>query len=102
MPDAAERFGRLEVRMERVEEGIANFREFQVDARKFFTRADKDAEHRKEVDARRAKIHYLLLTLLIGMVLAMFTFILSKLPNIHISLNPHVSQSETSTIPPLK
>lgn len=35
-----ERFGRLEVRMDRVEQGVSNFRDFQQDARDFF------AEHR--------------------------------------------------------
>ena len=84
--------------MERVEEGVANFREFQRDAREFFTKAENEAEHRKVVDTRRAKIHYLLLTLLIGMVLAMFTFILSKLPNIHISLNPMVQSSRNAPV----
>jgi hypothetical protein len=33
--------------MDRVEEGVANFREFQNDARKFFTRADTRDEERK-------------------------------------------------------
>ena len=44
----------LESRMNRVEEGVSNFREFQVDARDFFSRADeraKDEEkHRNKRD----------------------------------------------------
>ena len=34
-----ERMGRLETRMDRVEEGISNFRAFQADACDFFSRA---------------------------------------------------------------
>jgi hypothetical protein len=37
------KIGKLETRMDRVEEGVANFRAFQVDARDFFTRSDERA-----------------------------------------------------------
>ncbi len=40
--DINERIAKLEVKMNRVEEGVANFRTFQQDARDFFT------EHRTE------------------------------------------------------
>ena len=54
MAAMTERVGKLETRMERVEEGIANFRVFQGDARDFFSRADEraisDKEHRDKRD----------------------------------------------------
>jgi hypothetical protein len=40
-----ERFGRLEQRMDTVEEGVANFRNFQKVAADFFSRADERAEN---------------------------------------------------------
>lgn len=48
-----ERMGRLETRMDRVEEGISNFRAFQTDARDFFSRADERAIAEKEHGDRR-------------------------------------------------
>jgi hypothetical protein len=45
--DAGERFGRLEERMNRVEAGVSNFRDFQVDVRAFITRQDTREEERK-------------------------------------------------------
>ncbi len=48
--DVNERVAQLEVKMNRVEEGVANFRDFQRDAREFFT------EHRvlaKEMNRQR-------------------------------------------------
>lgn len=48
-----ERMGRLETRMDRVEEGISNFRAFQTDARDFFSRADERAIAEKEHRDRR-------------------------------------------------
>lgn len=39
-----ERVAILENQMDRVEEGISNFRSFQVEAREFFTRADERAK----------------------------------------------------------
>jgi hypothetical protein len=96
-----ERCGRLEVRMDKVEEGVSNFIEFQKEARVFFTTFDVNEANRKETDSRRAKIHYALLTMLIGMVLAMFTFILSKLPEIHIGFGAVTQSSQETKIPPL-
>ena len=48
-----ERMGRLEARMDRVEEGISNFRAFQADACDFFSRADERAIAEKEHRDRR-------------------------------------------------
>jgi hypothetical protein len=45
LPDVGERLGRLEERMNRVEQGVSNFREFQADARDFFSRADERAKN---------------------------------------------------------
>ena len=45
MADIAERIGILENRMTRVEEGVANFRQFQAKAAEFFVRADERAEN---------------------------------------------------------
>jgi type VI protein secretion system component VasK len=53
VPEVPERLGVLENRMERVEEGVANFRAFQVEARSFFTRADTRAEAEKARYVRR-------------------------------------------------
>ena len=41
--------------MNRVEEGIANFRDFQADARAFFTRSDTRDEERKDHQNQRDK-----------------------------------------------
>jgi hypothetical protein len=65
--------------MERVEEGVANFIDFQADMRAFVTRFDTNEKNKNELDARRSKIHYTLLTLLIGLVLALFTFVLNRM-----------------------
>ena len=41
MPELPDRVGILEHRVNKVEEGVANFREFQEEARDFFSRADE-------------------------------------------------------------
>lgn len=46
--EPAEAIGRLEERMDRVEEGVANFKAFQRDAREFFTEAQTRALLEKE------------------------------------------------------
>jgi uncharacterized membrane protein len=93
VPDVGERLRGLEVEMEQVQEGIANFRDFQTEARRHFVRAERDEEHRKDIDKKRAHIHYWWLALLSGLILLMFGFLLSKLPNIHISF-AHEIQSQ--------
>jgi hypothetical protein len=55
VPDTPERLGVLENRMNRVEEGIANFREFQKEGREFFNRADERALTEREYADDRAK-----------------------------------------------
>ena len=53
MAEAPERLGKLEWRMDRVEEGVSNFRQFQVDARSFFDRADERARTEEAFHNRR-------------------------------------------------
>jgi hypothetical protein len=53
--ETPERLGRLEQRMERVEEGVANFRDFQATARDFFSRADERAIREKLFHETRDK-----------------------------------------------
>ena len=55
MSEAPEGLGKLEWRMDRVEEGVANFRDFQKDAREFFTRADERAKAEKTFHDLRDK-----------------------------------------------
>lgn len=75
--DVPGRVGRLEVQMEQVQEGIANYRQFQKDAREFFTEFKTNEEHRKRKDAVRSKFHFTLLGLLCALIVALFTFLLS-------------------------
>ena len=53
MAEPAERLGILENRMDRVEEGVANFRQFQVDARDFFTEHRTNELRREEFQNKR-------------------------------------------------
>jgi hypothetical protein len=46
--EPAERMGRLETRMDRVEEGVSNFRLFQAKAAEFYVLADERAENEME------------------------------------------------------
>ena len=55
MKEPDERLGVLESRMDKVEEGVANFRTFQVDARDFFSRADERAKNEKAFHELRDK-----------------------------------------------
>jgi hypothetical protein len=51
------KIGKLETRMDKVEEGVSNFRAFQVEARDFFTRSDERAKaEQKFHDKRDAEI----------------------------------------------
>ena len=74
--------------MDRVEEGVANFREFQVDAREFFTRSDERARHRirqeqeekeerEKIDQRRSRIHFWWLGLLSAIIVVGFSALLA-------------------------
>ena len=80
--------------MNTVEEGVSNFIKFQADMRHFVTRFDTNEEHRKKTDARRSRIHFTLLAMLISLVIALFSFILTKLPQIHIGFGSSVVQSQ--------
>jgi hypothetical protein len=70
MPDN-ERVKGLEVRMELVERGVANFREFQTDARDFFSRSDEREKMRDDTNKRRARVHFALLGGLISLVVGL-------------------------------
>lgn len=63
--------------MEPLKEGIANFRDFQLENREFMGWLRAEQEHRAKLDKRRAKIHYALLTLLSGLIIALFSFLLT-------------------------
>lgn len=76
--------------MEQVEEGVANFKLFQRDMREFVTEFKTNERNKKETDGRRAKIHYTLLTLLIGLVIALFTYLLN-----------HIDSKQLGTIAPI-
>jgi hypothetical protein len=67
-----ERVGRLEVRMEKVEEGVSNFRDFQLEARDFQGWFRREQEHRKETDKLRSRWHFWLLGILSGLIVAGF------------------------------
>lgn len=53
MPDIPERLARAEVKLETALAGVANFRQFQTDARAFFTRHDAREEAAEETEAKR-------------------------------------------------
>ena len=53
MADQSERLGRLEVKVEAALQGVSNFREFQQDARAFFTRHDAREEQAEETESKR-------------------------------------------------
>jgi hypothetical protein len=78
MAEASERLGRLEVRMDLVERGVANFRDFQEDARDFFSRQDEREKIKDQLDKRRSRIHFALLggliSLVVGLIIAAFTW----------------------------
>ena len=53
MPEIPERIAVLENRMNRVEEGVSNFRDFQADARDFFTEHRTNELRREEFQNKR-------------------------------------------------
>ena len=75
--------------METVEEGVANFKLFQTDMREFVTEFKTNERNKEKTDARRSRIHYGLLTLLCGLIIAMFTFILNHYDGKKISFDIH-------------
>lgn len=105
--------------MDSVEEGVSNFRDFQSDARDFFTRSDERAKHRVEqeaeekedrdkIDKRRSRIHFWWLGILSGIIVAGFTVLLAWAVNFEskhkISQDHHdqsaVQSPQTSDLPP--
>lgn len=60
-----------------VEEGVANFRDFQTVVREFIVRADERARIEDELDKKRSRIHYRWLALLSALIVAGFSAILS-------------------------
>lgn len=107
--DAGERLRELEVKMEQVQEGVANFRNFQVEARNFFSRADERAIAQVEKDKKRARIHFALLSGLISLVIGLFLWAISWTTSFeqrhHVTQDapPGVSstQPQDSQIPPM-
>jgi hypothetical protein len=79
MADALGRISTLEAHMEDVRHHLfGNGKPGLIDeAREFFATARANEAHRAKLDAKRAKIHYLLITLLIGLVVTMFGFLLN-------------------------
>lgn len=84
-----ERVLRLEMKMATALEGVSNFKEFQRDARDFFTRheerekawrASEEAKQKAQTakDKRRASIHYWWLGLLSALIVAGFTVLLTQ------------------------
>ena len=75
MPEAPERLGRLEWRMDRVEAGVANFIEFQKDAREFFTLHAERERSAEDIESKRhsenqTKINLILaITAIVGCLL---------------------------------
>ena len=112
-----ERMGRLEERMNSVEEGVANFRDFQVDARDFFTRSDERAkfrmkqdieekEERDKVDKKRSRIHFWWLGLLSALIVVGF-LCPARMGRVDFTKQHKISQdhqhqtTQDATIPPL-
>ena len=105
--EEAERFGRLEERMNVVEEGVSNFRNFQVDARDFFSRADERARtemefHNKRdreikdalaVANRRLNTHIAIASLIIGTMLLILSII--ALPELNRVLHGDLSVKDS-------
>ena len=103
MANGAVQIGKLEERMNVVEEGVANFRSFQTDVREFITRSDERAkqraqqeqlekEQRDKLDKKRARIHFWWLGLLSGAILLLFGAFLQWAANHHVSSQNHQQQ----------
>lgn len=87
----------LQGRMTLVEKGVSNFREFQQDARDFFTAHNAREEAKERIDKRRATIHYCLLTgliaLIVGCAVTLFTWVI----NGHHAVVQTTSTTQTAT-----
>src|SRR6516164_990107 len=71
-----ERLAALEERMQTVEEGIKNFRDFHSDVRDFISRSDERAKMRAEEEKRKDKWTKAIIALAIGIILALFGYVL--------------------------
>jgi hypothetical protein len=117
MAEIPERVGILETKMDRVEEGVANFRDFQKDAREFFTdsrsraiaekefhdRRDKENAERQDLRDKKMAIRLTILGLVLG-ALALWPIIKDVL-GVKVSVNapPSVSQQsapQDTKLPP--
>jgi hypothetical protein len=87
--------------MDQVEEGVANFRAFQLENRDFMGWSRRKREEDELRDKRRSKIHFALLALLTGLIIAMFTVMLEHYSKGNISLFPHATnmQPQNAHIP---
>lgn len=97
--------------MKAVEAGVSNFVKFQSDMRTFRDefweakkqeekQAKKDKESQDAKDARRSRIHFWLLGILSGMIVALFGFLLTHVSNYRISLAPTTTHITEATTPP--
>ena len=70
--------GGVKHRMRTVEQGVANFREEQLEAREFRGWFRSQEEQRQKIDTRRSRIHFSLLagliSLMVGLVLWAISF----------------------------
>lgn len=80
--------------MERVEDGVSNFRAFQLENREFMGWFRAEQENKARVDKRRSKIHFALLSLLSLLIVALFSFLLTHYDNKRSALVPFYSQSQ--------
>lgn len=99
--DQGQRIVRLETKVEIALEGVGNFREFQVEARDFFTTAKVERKVQEGKDKRRARIHYWWLALLSALIVSGFSILLAQFLQLksdhHISDAPVVTHSDKST-----
>lgn len=68
----------MKTELELVKEGVANFRSFQVTAKDFFSRNDENEKNRRDLDRKRSKIHFALLTGLISLVVTLIILIITQ------------------------
>jgi hypothetical protein len=89
-----ERLGRIEVRLEVVERGVSNFREYQVESRDFMSWFRGREEEREKTDKQRSRIHFWLLGILSGVIVAGFAAIFAWA--VSFEDRHHVSQTPTT------
>lgn len=92
MTDAAERIRGLEVQMSQVQEGVANFRQFQKTTADFISWFRGREEERDRTDKRRARIHFWWLGVLSGLLVVAFGWMLHWTSSVH-----RVSENNVST-----